>query len=179
MADKVIQGVNLIYLMRLENETGNAWSIGYDTDSSTSESRSYDTEATKFGSVMSVGAYEGAHSLSALYANRQSAEDKVTTLRDKCIRAKNPARIVVWEINASDINETDTTTLTGHMSIDRVNSVDVTGGAEGSATVDIETQIDEGPVSGQVNVTDALKNMLVQVANELEFMQPTDNTGEL
>lgn len=179
MADKIIQGSNLIYLFRFEGDSNDAWKIAYQTDGSTSESRSYDSEATKDGNVLSVGAYEGTHSISALYANKAKAEDKVLDLRNRGIRKQNPERIEVWEINVSDINEDSATGLQGHYSIDRINSVDISGSAEGSATVDIETQIEEGPVSGDVTKTETLKSMIAQIASELNFVQPTlDNTVE-
>lgn len=170
-----IKGIDRLFLMRFEGDTTNAFKIAYQTENSTEESRSYETTSTKDGSVKAAGAYEGSHSLSALLEDAVEAKDYVRQIKEKCIRAKTPKRLEVWEIDRTHLGD-DTPKVTGEYSFDVVTSSNISSATEGDATVEIETEIEEGPVYGVVTVTPELKTLLLQINDELEFVQPT--TGQ-
>lgn len=164
---KAVSAINHIYLVKLEGETGHAYKIAKQTDGSTDEGRTYETVGTKDGAEKQAGAYEGSHSLSAL----MSIGDTYIKKLRKNLRLDEPKRLHVWEIDLSDIENSEE--IQGEHSIDVITSIGVSSGAEGNVEVSIETEIDEIPVSGNVTVTPELLAILKRINEEREFKQPS------
>lgn len=169
----LVQATDIIFLLRVRGEAGSAWKLALQTDTSTDESRTYDSTPTKDGTKKTVGAYEGTHSLSSLLGQGDEFIDKI---KDQ-VRKQQPEGLEVWEINRTNISEESTTTLPGEYSRDVVTSYGKSAGAEGNVELTIETEIAEGPVTGEVTVTPELRATLLDLANELEFEQPTETAG--
>lgn len=165
----LVQATDIIFLLRIQGETDDAWKLAFQTDTSTDESREYETTPTKDRNVKSPGAYEGSHSLTALLGK---GDELIQKVKDQ-VRKPNPEGVEVWEINRSELNEDAIGTLPGEYSKDVVTSFGQSAGAEGNVELSIETEIEEGPISGEVEITPTLLAMLQQVSNELDFEQPT------
>lgn len=166
----LVAATDIIFLLRVQGTTENAWKLAFQTDTSTEESRTYETTQTKDGAKKTPGAYEGTHSLTSLLGK---GDEFISQIKDQ-VRKPQPEGIEVWEINRSEINGDSSTTLPGDYSEDVVTSFGTSAGAEGNVELTTETEIEEGPISGEVEVTPELLEMLQQVANELDFVQPTE-----
>lgn len=162
----LVQAIDLIYLFRVEGDNDSAWKLGYQTEGSTEETREYESEPTKDGTRKSPGAYEGTHSVSSF----MESDDKYVKKLKELVRAKNPERLEVWEIDRTDIDDKDT--IPGDYSKDYVTSVNRESDSEGDVELEIETEVDGTIVSGEVEVTDELKEILQQISEEQEFVQP-------
>lgn len=165
----VTQGIDLIYLFREEGEDESAWKLGYQTDGSTEETREYESTPTKDGARRSPGEYEGSHSISSLMVS----DDPYLQILKGAVRDKSPKRIEVWEIDRTDIGEEDE--IPGDYSKDYVTSVSRNPGAEGDVELEIETEVDGTIISGEVKVTEELKEILQQISEEQEFVQPMED----
>lgn len=165
----LVQATDLIALFRLEGEDDSAWKLGFQTDTSADESRAYETTPTKDRRVKTPGEYDATHSITALLAKNDT---QIKQMKEQ-VRAKQPKRLEVWLIDRSDIDDEETTTLPGDYSIDVITNVSPSAGSEGNVEYTIETEVEEGVVSGDVNVTPELREILLDIANELEFKQPT------
>lgn len=171
MSKELVQGVDHIYLFRIKGETGNAWKVAFQTDGETSEEREYETTPTKDGSIKAAGTYEATHSISSLLAKDDEIIPKITEL----VRAKNPGRLEVWELDRSDIEDVDTLTIPGEYSTDAVTSISRSSGSEESVEIEIETEVEGYITSGEVKVTESLKTILKSITEEQSaFEQPTD-----
>lgn len=162
---------DLTALVRIEGDDASATKLAYLTDTSTSESRSYDTTATKDGSVKTAGAYEGTHSLTAHMATGEGG-DYARRIREECVRASQPKRLEVWVVDRTGIDE-ETLTIGGDYSLDYVTTFNTSAGSEGSVELSIETEIDNTPKYGQVTVTPELLELFKTIVEEQEFVQPT------
>lgn len=169
---EAVKAVDIIYLFRIQGEAGNAWKLGLQTDGSTSESRAYETTQTKDGSTKTPGAYEATHSITSYMVKGDPTIKKLRQL----VRDDNPKKLEVWEINRSDINDTNTTEIDGEYSLDSVTSVSISAGAEGNVEVSIETEVNNTVVSGSVTVTPELLAILKTISEDQEFVQPTTKT---
>lgn len=167
---ELVSAVDLIALFRLEGDVKNAWKLGFQTDTSADESRTYETTPTKDRNVKSPGAYEATRSITALLAK---GDTQIRMMKEQ-VRAKSPKRLEVWLIDRSDIDDSETTTLPGDYSIDVITNVSPSAGTDGNVEYSIETEVEEGVVSGEVTVTPELRAILSEIANELEFVQPTE-----
>lgn len=169
-----IKAVNKLFLFRIEGEAGNAWKVAYQTDASTSESRAYDSNETKDGTVKAAGAYEASHSLTSYLKSGDTYIAKLKGL----VRNAN-SRLEVWGIDRTELVDgaTEPTELAGEYSIDVVTSVSESAGADGSVEVSIDTEVEKGIISGKVDVTAELKELLVSIADEFEFEQPIETAG--
>ena len=164
-----IKAVNKLFLFRIEGESGDAWKVAYQTDASTSESRAYDSNETKDGTVKAAGAYEASHSLTSYL----KAEDTYISKLKGLVRNAD-SRLEVWGIDRTDINsEEPAAVLPGEYSVDVVTGVSESAGADGNVEVSIDTEVENGIISGEVEVSAALKALLVRVSDEFEFVQPT------
>lgn len=163
-----IKAVDKLFLFRVEGETGNAWKVAYQTDASTSESRSYDSAETKDGTVKAAGAYEASHSLTSYL---KAGDTYITKLKGLVRNADS--RLEVWGIDRTDISIESSTTLPGEYSIDVVTSISESAGADGNVEVSIETEVEKGIISGEVTVDAPLKELLTRISDEFEFEQPT------
>ena len=161
-----VEAVDKIVLFRIEGEEGNAWKVAYQTDITTDESRDYDSEATKDGTVKSAGAYEGSHSFTSFLAKKDEYIKKIKAL----VRDSNPKRLEVWVIDRSDLDGAET--LPGEYSTDVVTSVSDTAGADGKVEISVESEVEGTIIDGDVTVTPELTAMLKQIAEEQEFVQP-------
>lgn len=161
-----VQASDIIMLFRIEGETGNAWKVGLQTDSSTDESRTYESTPTKDGTKKSAGAYEGTHSVSALLPQE---DEYIARIKD-LVRKPSPEKLEVWEINRSNI--ADATTIPGEYSRDVVTSVSTSAGSEGEVEITFDTEVDGTIVSGEVNVTPELLAILQLISEEQAFVQP-------
>ena len=164
----LVQATDIIFLLRIKGEAGDAWKVAFQTDSSTDESRTYETTATKDGTAKTAGAYEGTHSLSALLGRD---DELIPKIKDQ-VRKANPEGIEVWEINRANIGEG--TTIPGEYSEDVVTSYGMSASAEGNVELTIETEVARGIISGEVEVTASLLAMLQRISDELAFEQPTE-----
>jgi TP901-1 family phage major tail protein len=162
-----VQAINKVFLFRILGEEGDAWKVAFQQDAETEESREYDTEPTKDGNVKSAGQYEASHSLSSFLAK---GDDKLPKLK-KLVRDDNPGKLEVWEVDRTDIN--DETTIGGDYSVDVVTTVSTSAGAEGKVEVSIDTEVEGTIVSGEIQVTPELKELLKMINHEREFVQPT------
>ena len=163
----LVKAIDLIYLLRIKGEDIDAWKVNFQTDGSTDESRAYESVPTKDGVKKSVGEYEGTHSLTALLGKN---DDLITKIKDQ-VRKPNPEGIEVWEVDRSDIGDSET--IPGEYSYDVVTSFSTSAGADGNVELSIETEIEKGPVRGEVPVTPELLEKLQDLSTELEFEQPT------
>src|SRR5699024_678546 len=123
---EAVQAVDMIYLFRVLGEEGNAWKVAFQTDGETSESRDYDSEATKDGTQKSAGAYEASHSITSFLAKKDEYIKKLKQL----VRNSSPGKLEVWAIDRSDLDGAET--LPGEYSVDVVTSVDTSSGADGN-----------------------------------------------
>lgn len=162
-----VHAINKVFLFRILGEDGDAWKVAFQQDAETEESRDYDTEPTKDGNVKSAGQYEGSHSLSSFLAK---GDDKIAKLK-KLVRDHNPGKLEVWEVDRTDIE--DESTISGDYSVDVVTNVSSSAGPEGQVEVSIDTEVEGTIVSGEINVTPELKDILKLINNEREFVQPT------
>lgn len=162
-----VQAINKVFLFRILGEEGAAWKLAFQQDAETEESRDYDTEPTKDGNVKSAGQYEGSHSLSSFLAKGDEMLPKIK----KLVRDENPGKLEVWSVDRTDI-ENDTT-IGGEYSVDVVTSVSESAGAEGKVEISIDTEVEGTIVSGEVDVTPELKELLKLINHEREFVQPT------
>ena len=168
---ETVKATDIIMLFRIQGEAGNAWKVGLQTESSTEESREYETTETKDGARKSAGAYEGTHSVTALLP-----KDDVYIPRIKgLVRKANPEKLEVWEVNRSDIAKE--TTIPGEYSTDVVTSVSTSAGSEGEVEVSFETEVEGTIISGEVNVTPDLLAILQLISEDQEFVQPMEDTG--
>ena len=163
---ETVKATDIIMLFRIKGETGDAWKVGLQTDSSTDESRTYETTQTKDGARKSAGAYEGTHSVTALLPK---GDEYIARIKD-LVRKPNPEKLEVWEIDRSDIAEE--TTIPGDYSTDVVTSVSTSAGSEGEVEVSFETEVEGTIISGEVNVTSDLLAILQLSSEEQEFVQP-------
>lgn len=168
---ETVKASDIIMLFRIQGEEGNAWKVGLQTDSSTDESRTYETTETKDGARKSAGAYEGSHSVTALLPKGDEYIPRIKNL----VRKPNPEKLEVWEVNRTDI--ADATTIPGDYSIDVVTSVSTSAGSEGEVEVSFETEVEGTIVSGEVNVTSELLAILQLISEDQEFVQPMEDTG--
>lgn len=171
-----VKAVNKLFLFRVEGETGDAWKVAYQTDASTSESRSYDSTETKDGTVKAAGAYEATHSLTSYL---KSGDTYIAKLKE--LVRKADSRLEVWGIDRTALVElpeggTDPTKIPGEYSVDVVTSVDESAGADGNVEISIETEVEKGIISGDVTVNAALKALLTRLADEFEFEQPVSGS---
>lgn len=162
-----VSAIDKVFLFRIEDESGDAWKVAFQTDIETSESRDYDATPHKDGMHQTPGAYEGSHSLSAFLAK----DDEYVKKLKQQIRARNPKKLEVWEIDRSDLDSAEA--LPGEYSLDVITDVTVTSGSEGSVEVSVETSVVDTIIDGTVNVTPALSDLLKQITAEREFVQPT------
>ena len=172
-----IKAVNKLFLFRIEGEAGNAWKVAYQTDASTSESRAYDSNETKDGPVKAAGAYDASHSLTSYL----KAEDTYIAKLKGLVRNAN-SRLEVWGIDRTALVElpeggSEPTEIPGEYSVDVVTSVNESAGADGNVEVSIDTEVEKGIISGKVDVTAELKELLVSIAEEFEFEQPIETAG--
>ena len=165
---ETVKASDIIMLFRIQGEEGNAWKVGLQTDSSTDESRTYETTETKDGALKSAGAYEGSHSVSALLPKGDEYIAKIKNL----VRKPNPEKLEVWEIDRSDIAEE--TTIPGEYSTDVVTSVSTSAGSEGEVEVSFDTEVEGTIISGEVNVTPELLAILQLISEEQAFVQPME-----
>ena len=168
----LVQAMDRLYLFRILGEDGSAWKIAFQTESETEESREFETEATKDGNVKSVGAYEASHSLTSFMAK----DDEYITKLKRVLRSSNPDKIEVWEIDRSGLDD-ETTTIKGEYSVDVLTSISTSAGAEGNVEVSIETEVEGAIIDGDVDVTPQLLEILRQITEEREFVQPMEDTG--
>lgn len=164
----LVQASDLIALFRLEGNAENAWKLGFQTDTSADESRAFETTITKDRKVKTPGEYDATHSITSLLAKNDT---QIKQMKEQ-VRAKQPKRLEVWLIDRSDISDEDTTTIPGDYSIDVITNVSPSAGSEGNVEYTIKTEVEEGVVSGDVTVTPELRAILLDIANELEFVQP-------
>lgn len=167
--DKV-KAIDELFLFRIQGEEGNAWKIAFQTDASTDETRNYDTEPTKDGSITTAGAYEATHSLTAFLA---VGDTYVKDLKE-LLRAENPGKLEVWEVDRTTLEEG--TTISGDYSIDYVTNVNSAAGSEGNVEISIETQVDGNIIAGEINVTAELITILQKISATQTFEQPTTDT---
>lgn len=166
---KSVNAVDIIMLFRIEGEQGDAWKLGLQTDATISEARSYETTETKDGSTKTAGAYEGTHSITSFLAE----DDVYVAKLRELIRERNPKNLEVWEINRTNL--TNSSELDGHYSLDSVVSVEISAGSEGSVEVSIETEINNTPKAGKVQVTPKLLQILQTITeDQSEFKQPIE-----
>lgn len=165
----LVSATDIIFLFRIRGEETIAWKPAFQTDTSTDESRTYETTETKDGAKKTPGAYEGTHSLTTLVGQ---GDTLIAKIKDQ-VRKQNPEGIEVWEIDRSGINDETQTTIPGEYSLDVVTSYGTSAGAEGNVELTIETEVAEGIVSGEVEVTPELLAILKRISDELEFKQPT------
>lgn len=186
-----IKAVNKLFLFRIENEAGNAWKVAYQTDTSTSESRAYDSNETKDGVIKAAGAYEASHSLTSYL---QDGDSYVGKLKDLVRKADK--RLEVWSIDrtallqeeadpeeqteqgGNDGNGDEELTIPGEYSIDVVTNVSESAGSDGNVEITIDTEVEKGIVSGNVEVSQELRNLLVRIADEFKFAQPIEGEDE-
>lgn len=171
-----VKAVNKLFLFRIEGEEGNAWKVAYQTDASTSESRAYDSNETKDGTVKAAGAYEASHSLTSYL---KSGDTYIAKLKD-LVRNAN-SRLEVWGIDRTALVElpeggSEPTEIPGEYSVDVVTSVNESAGADGNVEISIESEVEKGIVSGDVTVNAALKALLTRLADEFEFEQPVSGS---
>lgn len=166
-----VKATDKLFLFRVLGEEGNAWKLAFQTDNSTSESRSYDTTETKDGSMKSVGAYAGSHSLSSLLP---VGDTNIAAI--KAIVRSGEGKLEVWDIDRTGITDDGTVQIPGDYSVDVVTSISESSGSDGGVEISIDTEIEKGPISGSVTVTDSLKAMLLNLSDEFDFVQPTDPT---
>lgn len=166
-----VKATDKLFLFRVLGEEGNAWKLAFQTDNSTSESRSYDTTETKDGAVKAVGAYDGSHSLSSLLP---VGDTNIATI--KAMVRTGEGKLEVWDIDRTGITDDGTPQISGDYSVDVVTSISESSGSDGGVEISIDTEIEKGPISGSVTVTDSLKAMLLNLADEFDFVQPTDPT---
>lgn len=165
----IIDGINIIYLLRVKGDKGDAFKIAYQTEGSREESRSYETTATKDGAIKTAGAYEGSHSLTCLLAE----DDEYIQKLEDLVRVDSPKQLEVWRINRNSMAEADTTELPGEYSLDRVTSISSSEPTEGSVEISIESEIEIKPIRGKVKVSEKLKALLAQIsAEQAQFLQP-------
>ena len=165
---ETVKASDIIMLFRIQGEEGNAWKVGLQTDSSTDESRTYESTPTKDLTIKSPGAYEGSHSVTALLPKGDEYIARIKNL----VRKANPERLEVWEIDRSDIAEE--TTIPGDYSTDVVTSFSKSAGADGNVEVSIETEVEGTIISGDVTVTPELLAILQKISEEQAFVQPTE-----
>ena len=165
---ETVKASDIIMLFRIEGEEGNAWKVGLQTDSSTDESRTYETTQTKDGARKSAGTYEGSHSISALLPKEDEYIPRIKGL----VRKANPERLEVWEIDRSDIAEG--VTIPGEYSTDVVTSVATSAGSEGEVEVSFDTEVEVTIISVEVNVTPELLAILQLISEEQAFVQPME-----
>lgn len=160
-----VEAVDKIVLFRIEGEEGNAWKVAYQTEVTTEESREYDSEATKDGTVKSAGAYEGTHSFTAFLSKKDEYIKKIKAL----VRDASPKKLEVWVIDRSDLGEE---ALPGEYSTDVVTSVSESAGADGKVEVSVDSEVEGTIVPGEVTISPELTALLKQIAEEQEFVQP-------
>lgn len=165
---ETVKASDIIMLFRIQGEAGNAWKVGLQTDSSTDESRTYESTPTKDLTIKSPGAYEGSHSVTALLPKGDEYIARIKNL----VRKANPERLEVWEIDRSDIAEE--TTIPGEYSTDVVTSVSTSAGSEGEVEVSFDTEVEGTIISGEVNVTPELLAILQLISEEQAFVQPME-----
>lgn len=165
-----VEAVDKIVLFRIEGEEGNAWKVAYQTEITTEESREYDSEATKDGTVKSAGAYEGTHSFTAFLSKKDEYIKKIKAL----VRDASPKKLEVWVIDRSDLD--GALNLPGEYSTDVVTSVSESAGADGKVEVSVDSEVEGTIIAGDVTVTPELTAMLKQIAEEQEFVQPITPT---
>ena len=171
-----VKAVNKLFLFRIEGEAGDAWKVAYQTDASTSESRAYDSNETKDGTVKAAGAYEASHSLTSYLKSGDTYIAKLKGL----VRNAN-SRLEVWGIDRTALVElpeggSEPTEIPGEYSVDVVTSVDESAGADGNVEISIDSEVEKGIVSGDVAVNAALKALLTRLADEFEFEQPVSGS---
>ena len=165
---ETVKASDIIMLFRIQGEAGNAWKVGLQTDSSTDESRTYESTPTKDLTIKSPGAYEGSHSVTALLPKGDEYIARIKNL----VRKANPERLEVWEIDRSNIAEE--TTIPGDYSTDVVTSFSKSAGADGNVEVSIETEVEGTIISGDVTVTPELLGILQKISEEQAFVQPIE-----
>lgn len=163
---ETVSAVNKIALFKVEGEEGNAWKVAYQTEAETEESREYDSEPSKDGTIKSKGAYEGSHSFSAFLAKSDEYIKKLKQL----VRDDDAKRLKVWLIDRSDLDGQET--LPGEFSLDVLTSISESAGAEGMVEISFDTEVEGTIISGEVTVTPELTALLKQIAEEREFEQP-------
>lgn len=171
----MIKAADRLFLFRIEDAAGDAWKIAYQTDTSTSESRTYDSNETKDGPIKVAGAYEASHSLTSFI----SASDTYITSLKELVR-EGEGRLEVWEIDRGALDsDTSPATISGDYSVDVVTNISTSAGAEGYVEVTIDTEVEQGILTGSINVDDTLKALLVRLSDEFTFEQPIDGgTGD-
>lgn len=169
-----IKAINKLFLFRIKDETGNAWKVAYQSDVSTDESRAYDSVETKDGTVKAAGAYEASHSLTTYMA-----EDDTYIGELKELVRTGDGKLEVWNIDRSGLyDDPEATELAGEYSVDVVSSISESAGSDGNVEISIDTEVEQGIISGKITVTAALTAMLKRVSDELEFVQPVEAVDE-
>ena len=80
--------------------------------------------------------------------------------------------IELWDINTVDADVE--TTLEGDYSVCNLTTLDFSNGTEGNVEVSLELQVQGKPISGEVNVTQELTDIIKRIEEEREFVQPTE-----
>lgn len=167
-----LDGVKQIVLFRILGEEGNAWKVAFQTEDNSEESRDYDNEQTKDGSVSSPGGYEATKDVTAFL---QKDSDYIEKLRGAI---RNPDQIELWNLDTTDAESEDTDTIPGEYSICNMTSLSVSNPTDGKVEVSMDFDVDGKPVNGRANVTPALLQMIQALEDEIEFVQPTTESGE-
>lgn len=168
--NKPVLGKNKLLLVRVEGKSGNAWKPAFQTEHSFDESRDFESDPTKDGSVLSPGEYEGSLSFTVF---QKVGDDQIKDLKTQ-VRNPNPDRLEVWEVDTTDMSKA---TVPGVYAKTYINSVNGSNPTDGKVEYSIDAQVDGYPIDGEINVTPALKALVETLAEEQEFVQPTENGG--
>lgn len=160
-----ISGQDKILLFRILGEEGNAWKLAFQTEHTSSESRSFTAEQTKDGAISSVGAYEASYSVSSYL---KKGDNYIQELKQAIREVK---QIELWDINTIDADVE--TVLEGDYSVCNLTSIDFSNGSEGSVEASLELQVQGVPITGEVSVTPELINIIRRIEEERAFVQPT------
>lgn len=161
----IVKGSDKILLFRIEGEEGDAWKMTFQTEHERSESQDYESTETKDGSTMSPGAYEATYSLTALY---EQGSTKIADVKDAL---RNSKKLEIWEVETYDI---ETESVGGEYSEAYLTSVSESAPAEGNIELSMEATVQGKPISGDVDVTSALKALIARADAERAFVQPTE-----
>lgn len=169
---ETLAGIERIMLFRLEDEPGNAWKIAFQTEHESSETRGFDSEQTKDGSVSSAGAYEATFSVSSYMTK---GDEYIKKLKQN-LRSNNPKKVLVWDLETADADE-DGLTVPGELGYCNLTDITTTAGAEGNVEVSMDFSVDGTLIAGEVDVTPELLDIIRRIDEEREFVQPTGVAG--
>lgn len=167
-----LDGVKQIVLFRILGDEGNAWKVAFQTEDESEESRDYDAEQTKDGSVSSPGGYEATKAVTAFL---QKDSEELPRLQGAI---RNPDQMELWNLDTTDAEAEDTSTIPGEYSICNMTSLSISNPTDGKVEVSMDFDVDGKPVNGRAEVTPELLSMIQSLEDEIEFVQPTQSEDE-